>query len=133
VVITTALVPGARAPVLVTEEMVQQMRPGSVIVDLASEQGGNCALTEPGQEVVRHGVTIFGPTNLPSTMPFHASQMYARNVTSYLAHLLTDGNIRLDLSDELTRGPLVTYQGEIVHPAVKAAQSPATSREAPPS
>jgi NAD(P) transhydrogenase subunit alpha len=133
VVITTAQVPGARAPVLVTEEMVQQMRPGSVIVDLASEQGGNCALTEPGQEVVRHGVTIFGPTNLPSTMPFHASQMYARNVTSYLAHLLTDGNIRLDLSDELTRGPLVTYQGEIVHPAVKAAQSPATSREAPPS
>jgi proton-translocating NAD(P)+ transhydrogenase subunit alpha len=133
VVITTALVPGVRAPVLVTEEMVQHMRPGSVIVDLASEQGGNCALTEPGQEVVRHGVTIFGQTNLPSTMPFHASQMYARNVTSYLAHLLADGKIRLDLSDELTRGPLVTYQGEIVHPAVKAAQSRATSREAPPS
>src|SRR3989442_5805884 len=88
VVITTALIPGKRAPVLITEEMVQAMRPGSVIVDLAAEQGGNCALTEPGQEVVRHGVVLVGPTNLPSSVPFHASQMYARNVTNYLAHLL---------------------------------------------
>ena len=91
VVITTALVPGKRAPVLITEEMVQGMRPGSVIVDLAAEQGGNCALTEPGQEVVRHGVLIAGPVNLPSTVPFHASQMYARTVTNYLLHLLKDG------------------------------------------
>jgi NAD(P) transhydrogenase subunit alpha len=111
VVIPTALVPGKRAPVLITEEMVQSMRPGSVIVDLAAEQGGNCALTEPGQEVVRHGILICGPTNLPSTVPFHASQMYARTVTNYLAHLVKDGRINLDLTDELTRGPLVTHQG----------------------
>src|SRR2546427_6805388 len=119
-VIPTALVPGQRAPILITEEMVRGMRPGSVIVDLAAEQGGNCALTEPGQEVVKHGVVIIGPINLPSTVPFHASQMYARNVTSFLAHLLKDGVIHLDLNDELTRGPLVTYQGEILHEAVKA-------------
>jgi NAD(P) transhydrogenase subunit alpha len=119
VVITTALVPGQRAPVLITEEMVQAMRPGSVVVDLAAEQGGNCALTEPGQEVVRHGVVIAGPLNLASSVPSHASQMYARNVTNFLTHLLKEGRIHLDLSDELTRGPLVTHQGEIVHEAVK--------------
>jgi len=121
VVISTALVPGQRAPVLISEAMVQAMRPGSVIVDLAAEQGGNCALTEPGQDVVRHGVTIMGPTNLPSTMPFHASQMYARTVTSFLGHLVNNGQVKLDLDDDLTRGPLVTHQGEVVHPAVKAA------------
>ena len=124
VVISTALVPGQRAPVLISEAMVQAMRPGSVIVDLAAEQGGNCALTEPGQDVVRHGVTIMGPTNLPSTMPFHASQMYARTVTSFLAHLLRDGTVQLELDDDLTRGPLVTHRGEVVHPAVKAALGP---------
>lgn len=116
VVITTALVPGQRAPVLITEEMVQGMRPGSVIVDLASEQGGNCALTEPGQEVVRHGVVIVGATNLPSTVPYHASQMYARTVTNFLTHLVKEGRIHLDLGDELTRGPLVTHQREILQP-----------------
>ncbi len=121
VVITTALVPGRRAPILITAEMVQAMRPGSVVVDLAADQGGNCALTEPGQEVVRHGVTLLGPTNVPSSVPFHASQMYARTVTNFLAHLLEGGRIRLDLTDELTRAPLVTHQGEIVHEAVKAA------------
>jgi H+-translocating NAD(P) transhydrogenase subunit alpha len=121
VVIPTALVPGKRAPVLITEEMVRGMRPGSVIVDLAAEQGGNCALTEPGQEVVKHGVLIVGPLNLPSTLPFHASQMYARTVTNYLHHLLKDGAVRLDLTDELTRGPLVTHQGEVVHEVVKQA------------
>jgi len=120
VVITTALVPGRRAPVLITEEMVQGMRAGSVIVDLAAEQGGNCALTEPGQEVVRHGVAIVGLTNLPSTVPLHASQMYARTVTNFLMHLLQDGRVHLDLNDELTRGPLVVHQGEILHAAVKA-------------
>jgi NAD(P) transhydrogenase subunit alpha len=121
VVIPTALVPGKRAPVLITEEMVQGMRPGSVVVDLAAEQGGNCALTEPGQDVVKHGVTIMGPLNLPSTVPFHASQMYARTVTNYLMHLFKDGRVQLDLNDELTRGPLVTHQGEIVHEVVKTA------------
>jgi NAD(P) transhydrogenase subunit alpha len=121
VVITTALVPGRRAPVLITEEMVQAMRPGSVLVDLAAEQGGNCALTEPDREVVRHGVFVIGPLNLASTVPCHASQMYARTVTNFLLHLFRDGRVQLDLNDELTRGPLVTYQGEIVHETVKAA------------
>src|SRR5262249_38744022 len=88
VVITTALVPGQRAPVLISAEMVQGMRPGSVVVDLAAEQGGNCALTEPGREVVKHGVVLIGLTNLPATIPYHASQMYARTVTNYLLHLL---------------------------------------------
>jgi H+-translocating NAD(P) transhydrogenase subunit alpha len=120
VVVTTALVPGRRAPVLITEEMVRGMRQGSVVVDLAAEQGGNCALTEPDQEVVRHGVTILGPTNLPGTVPFHASQMYARTVTSFLLHLVKEGGIRLDLDDELTRGPLVTHRGEVVHEAARA-------------
>jgi len=121
VVITTALVPGQRAPVLITEEMVKGMRPGSVIVDLAAEQAGNCALTEPGREVIKHGVLIVGTTNLPSTLPYHASQMYARTVTNFLSHLLKEGRIHLDLDDELTRGPLVTHQGRIVHPAVQGA------------
>ena len=125
VVITTALVPGQRAPVLITGEMVRKMKPGSVIVDLAAEQGGNCELTEPGQDVVRHGVTILAPLNLPSTMPFHASQMYSRTVTNFLTFLLKDGKVALDLSDELTRGPLVTHQGEVVHETVKAALTPA--------
>jgi NAD(P) transhydrogenase subunit alpha len=117
-VITTALVPGKRAPILVNEEMVKAMRPGSVVVDLAAEQGGNCALTEPGQQIVRHGVVIVGPLNLPSSLPFHASQMYSRTVANYLAHLLKDGKIQLDLSDELTRGPLVTHAGELVGSAI---------------
>ena len=120
VVIPTALVPGQRAPVLVTEDMVRGMRPGSVIVDLAAEQGGNCAFTEPGREIVRHGVVIIGPLNLPSTMPLHASEMYARTVANYLTHLVDGGRLRLDLEDELTRGPLVTHQGEVLHAAVKA-------------
>jgi H+-translocating NAD(P) transhydrogenase subunit alpha len=120
VVISTALVPGKRAPVLITEEMVRGMRPGSVVVDLAAEQGGNCELTEPGREAVKHGVLLSGLTNLPSTVPFHASQMYARTVTNYLLHLVKDGKVELDLADELTRGPLVTHGGEVVHEAVKA-------------
>jgi H+-translocating NAD(P) transhydrogenase subunit alpha len=120
VVIPTALVPGQRAPILITEEMVRSMRPGSVIVDLAAEQGGNCALTEPGQDIVKHGVIIIGPMNLPSTIPFQGSEMYARTVTSYLVHLLKDGKPHLDLDDELTLGPLVTHRGEIVHEVIKA-------------
>lgn len=120
VVITAALVRGRHAPILITAEMVRGMRPGSVIVDLASAQGGNCSLTEPDQEVVRHDVTILGPTNLPSTMPFHSSQMYARTVTNFLMHLLKDGKIHLDPNDEMTRATLVTHQGEIVSEALQA-------------
>jgi NAD(P) transhydrogenase subunit alpha len=97
VVITTALIPGKPAPVLITSEMVQAMQPGSVIVDLAAEQGGNCALTEPGQEVNMHGVLILGPLNLASTVPYHASQMYAGTVTSFLRHLFRDGQLSFDL------------------------------------
>jgi len=123
VVITTALVPGKKAPVLITGDMVRAMRPGSVIVDLAAEQGGNCELTVPGQEVVAHGVLIIGPINLASTMAHHSSQLYARTVSNYLHHLLKEGRIHLDLSDELTRGPLVTHQGEIVHEVVKASMT----------
>jgi NAD(P) transhydrogenase subunit alpha len=126
VVIPTALVPGKRAPVLITEEMVKGMRPGSVVVDLAAEQGGNCALTEAGQDVEKYGVVIMGPVNIPSTVPFHASQMYARTVTNYLLHLAKDGKIQLSLDDELTRGPLATHQGEILHEAVKATLSAKT-------
>jgi NAD(P) transhydrogenase subunit alpha len=121
VVIGTAQVLGQRAPVLISAEMVERMRPGSVIVDLAAEQGGNCALTEPGQEVVRHGVLIIGPLNLPSTLPYHASQLYARNVTNYLLYLLKDGRVQIDREDDMTRGPLVTHGGEIVNDAAKSA------------
>lgn len=119
VVIPAALVPGKRAPILVTEDMIRGMRPGSVVVDLAAEQGGNCELTEPGREVVKHGVVIIGPINLGSSVPYHASQMYARTVVNYLLHLMKDGAVQFNLDDELTRGPLVTRGGEIVHEAVK--------------
>jgi proton-translocating NAD(P)+ transhydrogenase subunit alpha len=114
VVITAALIRGRNAPTLITEDMVRRMRPGSVIVDLAAAQGGNCALTEADREVIKNGVLILGPTNLPSTMPLHSSQLYARTVTNFLVHLIRDGNIRIDLNDDITRATLVTYQGEII-------------------
>jgi NAD(P) transhydrogenase subunit alpha len=114
VVVTTALVPGRRAPVLVTRDMVAAMPRGSVIVDLAAEQGGNCEVTRPDEEVAEGGVTVLGPTNLPATVPNHASQMYARNVSSFLAHLVRDGVLRLDLEDEITRETLVAREGRIV-------------------
>jgi NAD(P) transhydrogenase subunit alpha len=120
VVITTALTAGRRAPVLITEDMVRRMRPGSVIVDLAAECGGNCTLTQPDQEVIRHEVLILGPLNLPGTVPYHASQMYARNVTAFLTYLLSKGSLELDLDDEMIRGPLVTREGRIISPAERA-------------
>ncbi|MGE5302440.1 MAG: NAD(P)(+) transhydrogenase (Re/Si-specific) subunit alpha, partial [Alphaproteobacteria bacterium] len=119
VVITAALVRGSHAPILITEEMVHAMRPSSIIVDIAAPQGGNCALTEPDREVVQHGVVILGPTNLPSSMPFHSSQLYARTVTNFILHLFHEGKIRVDLNDELSRATLVTHQGEIVNAALK--------------
>jgi NAD(P) transhydrogenase subunit alpha len=121
VVITTALVPGRRAPILVTADMVKAMKPGSVIVDLAAEMGGNCELTSPGETVVREGVTIVGEVNLPSTVAVHASQLYARNVGALLGLLVKDGTLALDLEDEIINGALITHQGEVVHPATKAA------------
>jgi NAD(P) transhydrogenase subunit alpha len=118
VVVTTALVPGKRAPVLVTGDMVAEMAPGSVIVDLAAEQGGNCELTEPGQTVTAHGVSVVGSLNLPSTVPQHASQMYARNVVTFLTHLLREGTPNLDMDDQIIRETLVTRDGRVVHPRV---------------
>jgi H+-translocating NAD(P) transhydrogenase subunit alpha len=119
-VISTALVPGKRAPLLITEEAVRGMRPGSVIVDLAAEAGGNCALTEPGETILRAGVTIVGATNLPSTMPVHASQMYSRNVLSFLTHLVRDGELVVDLDDEITQATCVTYDGRVLKEPVPA-------------
>ncbi len=124
VVITTALVPGRPAPRLVTKETVAGMRPGSVIVDLAAEAGGNCELTQPDKVVVvERGVTIHGPTNLPATMPVHASQLYARNVTELLRELVKDGALALDFDDEVVKGACVTHGGEVVSDAVKATLS----------
>jgi proton-translocating NAD(P)+ transhydrogenase subunit alpha len=119
VVITTAAVPGRRAPLLVTGEMVKGMRPGSVIVDLAAETGGNVELTKAGADVEVGGVTIIGTRNVPSTMPLHASQLYARNVANLLLHLVKDGAIVLDFEDEITKGSCVTHDGEIVNERAK--------------
>jgi NAD(P) transhydrogenase subunit alpha len=119
IVITTAAVPGRRAPLLVTGDMVKGMRPGSVIVDLAAETGGNVELTTAGKDVEVGGVTIIGTRNVPSTMPLHASQLYARNVANLLLHLVKDGAIVLDFEDEITKGCCVTYGGEIVNERAK--------------
>jgi NAD(P) transhydrogenase subunit alpha len=124
VVITTALVPGKRAPVLVTTEMVEAMAPGSVVVDLAAERGGNCELTKADETVVHKGVTIIGPSNPPATVPYHASQMYSKNITTFLLHLLgkegaTQPALPIDPNDEITRETLLTRDGEVVHARVK--------------
>jgi len=119
VVITTAVIPGKKAPVLVTAAMVAGMAPGSVVVDLAAERGGNCELTRPDQTVVEHGVTILGPTNLPSTVPYHASQMYAKNVATFLLHLAPGGKLTIDPDEQIARETLVTSGGEIVHPRIR--------------
>jgi NAD(P) transhydrogenase subunit alpha len=121
VVITTAVVPGKKAPVLVTADMVRGMAPGSVVVDLAAERGGNCELTRADQVVVEKGVTILGPTNLPSTVPYHASQMYAKNITTFLLHLVKDGAVKLDANDEITRDTLIAKGGEVVNARVRQA------------
>jgi len=120
VVITAAVIPGKKSPVLVTADMVARMAPGSVIVDLAAERGGNCELTRAGHlVVVKHGVTIIGWLNLASTVPYHASQMYAKNVTAFLLHLVKDGQVRMDLSDEIIRETLLTRGGEVVNARVR--------------
>jgi NAD(P) transhydrogenase subunit alpha len=121
VVITTALVPGRRAPILVTEEAVKLMKPGSVVVDLAAEQGGNCELTEPGKTIMAHDVKIAGPLNVPSTMAEHASQLYARNIEALLGLMIKDGKLELDFEDEVIAGACITRDGEIVNEAAKQA------------
>ena len=119
VVITAAVIPGKKSPVLVTKEMVQRMALGSVIVDLAAERGGNCELTKPDQTVVEHGVTIIGEFNLAGAVPYHASQMYARNVSAFLVHLVKEGKVQLNLSDEIIRETLVTQGGDVVNARVR--------------
>ena len=121
VVITTAAVPGKKARILITRDMVRRMPPGSVIVDIAAERGGNCELTRPGAVVEEHGVQIYGPINLPSTIPYHASQMYARNIATFLKYLIKDGAFTLNLEDEIVRETLVTHAGEVVHARVREA------------
>ncbi|WP_448602480.1 Re/Si-specific NAD(P)(+) transhydrogenase subunit alpha [Thermoleptolyngbya sp.] len=121
VIITTAQVPGKAAPILLTEEMVAQMKPGSVVVDLAAEQGGNCACTEPGKDVVKNDVTIMGPINLPSSLPIHASQMYAKNLTSLLQLMVKDGELNLNFDDDIIASACVVHGGEIRNERVKAA------------
>ncbi|HUJ77352.1 MAG TPA: NAD(P) transhydrogenase subunit alpha, partial [bacterium] len=121
-IICTALIPGRRAPLLITAEMVEEMKPGGVIVDLAAEQGGNCALTQPGQDVLAHGVRIVGDLHVASGMPFHASLLYARNLLALVELLAPKGQgPTLDLNDDIIKGSLVTHGGQVVHPAVLAA------------
>ena len=135
VVVTTALIPGKKAPVLITTEMVEAMPPGSVVVDLAAERGGNCELTRADEVVLHKGVTILGPSNPPALVPNHASQMYSKNITTFLAHLLgkegaKKAALELDLTDEITRETLLTRDGEVVHPRVKDLLSPSAPARA---
>ncbi len=120
-IITTAAVPGRKAPMLLPAEVTQRLRPGTVLVDLAAERGGNCALTVPGEVVVREGVIVDGPVNLPSTVPAHASQMYSKNLLNLASLLVSDGEFQLDLEDDIIQGALVAHAGEVTHPAVREA------------
>ncbi len=127
VIITTALVPGRRAPILVDEDAVKAMRPGTVVVDLAGEQGGNCALSKPGETIeTDNGVIVAAPLNLPSSMATSASLMYARNVSALLLHLVKDGELALDFADEITAGAVITHDGQVVHAATKKLLEPAS-------
>ena len=128
VVITTAAVPGRRAPILVTEQAVKLMKPGSVIVDLAAETGGNCELSEPGETVIRYDVKILAPLNVPSTLAEHASQLYARNIQSLLGLMIVEGELKLDFEDEVIAGACITRGGEIVNEGAKAAAGAATAQ-----
>jgi H+-translocating NAD(P) transhydrogenase subunit alpha len=130
VVITTALVPGRRAPILVTEDAVRRMKPGSVVVDLAGEAGGNCELSVPGETVLRHDVKIMAPLNVPSSMAEHASQLYARNIEALLGLMVRDGQLVLDFEDEVIAGACVTRNGEIVHEGAKAAAAAGAGQQA---
>ncbi|MEB3830699.1 Re/Si-specific NAD(P)(+) transhydrogenase subunit alpha [Phormidium sp. CCY1219] len=121
VVITTAQVPGKTAPTLITEEMFARMKPGSVIVDLAAEQGGNCVYTEGGKDIVRDGITIVGPINLPSSMPVHASQMYAKNIATLVQYIVKDGEVKIDFEDEIIAGSCIAHEGEIKNERVRQA------------
>ncbi|HKB84552.1 MAG TPA: NAD(P) transhydrogenase subunit alpha, partial [Ignavibacteriaceae bacterium] len=119
IVITTALVPGKKAPVLVTEEMVKNMRPGSVILDMAVEFGGNCEVSEKGKTVKKYGVNIIGEPNLPSLVPNHSSEMYSKNLLSLITHIGKEGKVTLNLEDEIVKGSLITHNKEVINPRVK--------------
>jgi NAD(P) transhydrogenase subunit alpha len=130
VVITTALIPGRPAPEMVTEEMVRDMKPGSVIVDLAAENGGNCALTEPGCDFIRHNVRIIGPLNVPSSMPIHSSQLYSKNMLNLLGLMLDkEGNFNLNMEDDIVAGTLITHDGAVKHEGVMKAMEAAVAAE----
>jgi NAD(P) transhydrogenase subunit alpha len=133
VVISTAAIPGRKAPLLLTADAIRGMAPGSVIVDLAAETGGNCELTRAGETVVEHGVTILGPRNLASTVPYHASQMFSKNIVTFLLNMVTkEGKLEINTEDEVVAGSLVTRDGEIVHPRVREAMGlPALTPAAP--
>jgi NAD(P) transhydrogenase subunit alpha len=119
IVVTTAAIPGKRSPLLITAQAVQGMKPASVIVDLAAERGGNCELSRPDEVVVEHGITILGPTNLPATVPNHASQLYSRNIINFLRHAVKDGTFQMNMDDEITHDTLVTNNGEVVNPRIR--------------
>lgn len=119
VVITTAAIPGRKSPVLVTGEMLKGMAPGSVVVDLAAERGGNCDVTKYGETIVHEGVTVMGPANLPASIPYHASQMYARNVTTFITNMVKDGEININMEDEIIADTLVTRGGDVVNPRIR--------------
>jgi NAD(P) transhydrogenase subunit alpha len=131
IVVSAAAVPGKKAPVLVTDEMVAAMRPGSVIVDLAAEQGGNCEASSPGETVMRHGVSVMAPLNLAATVPYHASQLYARNVANFVVNLVEKGEPQLDKDDEIVRESMITRGGDVVHPRVREALGLATASPSP--
>ncbi len=133
VVITTAAIPGKKAPLLITEDMVKAMPSGSVIIDLAAERGGNCELTKPGETVVAHGVRIVGPLNLASDIPYHASQMYSKNLATLLLHLTKDGAIDLNVEDEIIAETMVTHKKEVCHPRIKEIMNPGTKNPDPAS
>ena len=129
VVITTAAVPGRKSPILITAEMVDAMCPGSVLVDIAAERGGNCELTRPGETYVHQGVTIAGPVNVPSMVPYHASQMLSANISSFLKLLISGGNISLNLDDEIIRETLVSHEGKVVHARISEMIAPSQSKQ----
>jgi NAD(P) transhydrogenase subunit alpha len=129
IVITTAAVPGRKSPILITAQMVDAMSPGSVLVDIAAERGGNCELTRPGETFVHQGVTITGPVNLPSMVPYHASQMLSANITSFLKLLVTGGNVNINLDDEIIRETLVAHNGKVIHQRIAELIAPSPSEQ----
>jgi NAD(P) transhydrogenase subunit alpha len=131
IVITTAQIPGRQAPLLVTEAMVDSMKPGSVIVDLAGATGGNCAVSRFGETVMHNGVKVLAPTNLPSELPYHASEMYSKNITTFLLDMVEEGELVLDFDDEIVSGTCITHQGQVLHARTREAMGLAAAAPRP--